>query len=749
MHRPRPFYASEYRRDAGFARPQPGPKSFSQPPPRRGGGAGGDVFVEAGRLAAEYLVSQGMLNPDVLSLRWNNGYNVMGGGGGGGGGGFKKQVEIAVEGGGGRGSVISRLGNVSALDGGMSGRRKLGFDEFGQRGSGRRRGGFRSNGFDSGRDFRRNQSWNDRYRGNMDFNDNDDNDDNDDDSLTRQQDEEEPEQEQELQGGDGVDDASQKMESNEIVPGSEGGDDLDAEAGKGECVSAELLDSKQNSDGAENDTCDMEREFGKSSDGLENLSDGVEVVKEKDVSVHDNDDIEKSSISKNLSVETSDQENTSSSRVFTDLLSHCKSVKVPTRIRSSLTNKNLKADHRHHQNGENDVVRDIGSLQGPEVFAENETVKGSPSGDLLSEKTYDLEHTGSDIFKVEEPVHDVENVKELDTVCNAEEVQRIGSQSGQDVGYLHDNSHESSVTLPEYGSCSTIVEERGEKRAAEAGDIRGETKRLREWLPVLVPRTGEYYVNSNQIGTKESQGEEEILPIDKVTMISDQGSLMSSSRFTQGGDKQFLQCSEEKQSLPSSFRTCDLNLMEVSEVHESHVDHPILMYSPDTKAKKDVPVDIGLSMNRASVSGKFSTHSTSGKEIEIIDLEIDSPEEEKPVENAERKTDAMFQGLDGLSSHAQSTADIHDVQDGYGLMISELLATDFPNCSSVPSDINSVHNEMDIHNGTGPLTAEDDSIYMSLGEMALGEIPLSMPDFFNGFLRSWEQPPSQDYQKPF
>ncbi|KAF1891839.1 hypothetical protein Lal_00031649 [Lupinus albus] len=739
MHRPRGFYASDYRRDGGFGRGHPGPKSFSQPPPPplgRGGGTGGDVFVEAGRLAAEYLVSQGMLNPDVLSLRWNNGYNVIvgcGGGGGGGGGGFKKQVEIPVEGGGGRGSVINRLGNVSALDGGLSGRRKLGFDEFGQRGSGRRRGGFRSNGFD----FRRNESWDDRYRGNMDFNDNDDN---DDDSLTRQQDEEE--HEQELQGSDvGVDDAWQKMESNEIVSKSESGDDLDAEAGKDECASGELMDSKQNSYGADKDTCDMEMEFGKCSDDLENVSNGVEVVKENEVPVCDNDDIEKLSILKNLSVESSDQENTSSSRVFTDLLSHCKSVKVPTRIRSSLTNKNLKADH-HHQNIGDEVVRDIGSLQVPEVLPENESVKGPSSGDLLSEKTYDLEPTDSDIFKVEEPVHNVENVKELDTVCNVEEVQPIGSQSGQDVGYLHENSHESSVTLPEYGSCSTMVEERGEKRAAEAGDIREGTKRLREWLPVLAPRTSGYYVNSNQIGTKESQGEDEISLVDKVAMTSDQGSLMSSSRFTQGGDKQFLQCSEEKQSLASSFRTCDLNLIEVSEVHESHVDHPILMYPPDAKAKKDVPVDIGLSMNHASVSGKFSTHSTTGKEIEIIDLENDSTEEEKPIENMERKTDTMFQGLEGLSNHAQSTADIHDVQDGYGLMISELLATDFPNCSSVPSDINSVHNDMDIHNGTGPLTAEDDSIYMSLGEMALGEIPLS-------FLRSWEQPPSQDYQKPF
>lgn len=61
----------------------------------------------------------------------------------------------------------------------------------------------------------------------------------------------------------------------------------------------------------------------------------------------------------------------------------------------------------------------------------------------------------------------------------------------------------------------------------------------------------------------------------------------------------------------------------------------------------------------------------------------------------------MFPGLEGFSNQAQNAADIHDVQDGYGLMISELLGPDFPNCSSVPPvDISSVHNEMGLHNGT-------------------------------------------------
>lgn len=39
-----------------------------------------------------------------------------------------------------------------------------------------------------------------------------------------------------------------------------------------------------------------------------------------------------------------------------------------------------------------------------------------------------------------------------------------------------------------------------------------------------------------------------------------------------------------------------------------------------------------------------------------------------------------------------------DVQDGYGLMISELLGNDSPNSSSVPTDLNSLHNHMGLQN---------------------------------------------------
>lgn len=613
-----------------------------------GGGSGGDIFMEAGRLAAEYLVSQGLLPPNVLSLKWHNQNHN--------GGSFKKHGggvgvgEIPVEGG--RTSALARLGSA-VLDGGpSSGRRKLGFDEFGQKG--RRRGSFsRSNGLDNwGREYRRNGSWSDRFRGAPDFRDDDEGggsgsgNGNASGGGVRQQDEEQHQHQQVSSGG--VDNVSQKSNLNEFVPRSEEGDDLDAAMDKDkdmDRVSGELLDLKQSSSGAGKDACDMDVELVKSSNDLENLSAGVKEVKDGT----GNNDNDKLSISKNLSAQSNDQENGSSSRACTDLLSLCKSVKVPTKTRSSLAHKNSKA--LPHQDNGDEIIHDIVDLQGPEVLAENESVKDSSSGDLLSDKTYDLVHLDSDTAEVE-PVHAAEDMKELDTACEAEAVQSIGSQSGQDAvqsigsqsdqdrGYIHDKNQESIATLPEYGSCSSMSEERGEKRLAEDDDVREETKRLREWLPSPVQKTAEYFLHNNPIEVKKSPVEDEISHIDKVSITtSDQGSLMSTSQFTEDGDRPFFQCSEEKPSLPSAFRTCDLNLIEASEVHDNHVDHPVLIYPPPvSETKKAVgPVDIDLSMSHAGVSGKFSTHATNGKEIEVIDLENDSIQEERPIDSMDRK----------------------------------------------------------------------------------------------------------------
>ncbi|KAF7833850.1 uncharacterized protein G2W53_016183 [Senna tora] len=659
------FYAN---RDGGFGRGHGNPKSFpppSQPPFRKG-----DVFMEAGRLAAEYLVSQGLLPPNTLSNKWQNAS-------------FKKHSgefraqdgdtsQIPLEG---RTSALARLG--SSISDPASGRRKFGLDDFNQKG--RRRGAsFRSNGFDWGRDFKRSGSWSDRLRASPEIKDNDD-------TVTKHHYEEE---EQQLVGG--VDNGLPIPNSSELVPKSEDSGDLDTETDKGR-VSSEM-DLKASSSTAANNTYSTDVELIKSSNNLDDMCAGGSEVKDNTC----DDDSEKPSISKNLSVPLSADESHTPSRVCTDLLTLCKSVKVPTRTRSSLTYRGSKVDSLRNNGIKN--THDTGCIQKPEIVAE-ESVNDSSSVDMLGEKTYDLKHLGSEVTK-EQSDHAADNVQELDVACNPEQFTSVRSQSCQDGAYLPRNNQESIPRLPEYGSCCSIVEERGEKRVAEADDLKEETKKLKEWLPSFPSRTEDYFLHDKPIG--KNSGEDNVSPMDKVTLNSDQVSLLSNPQFMQGGNRSYLQRLEETQSLPNSFRTCDLNLIEASEIHENNDDDdPILIYPSVSETKKGTePVDIDLSISHASVSGGFSTCATSGKEIEVIDLESDSVQEGRSSDNNERKTEAMFPGHDGFSNHAQNAADMTDVQDGYGLMISELLGSDFTNCSSVSGDINSVHNEMGLHNGT-------------------------------------------------
>ncbi|XP_054796782.1 uncharacterized protein At4g26450 isoform X2 [Prosopis cineraria] len=695
------FYGN---RDSGFGRGHGNPKTFahtSQPPFRKG-----DIFMEAGRLAAEYLVSQGLLPPSTLPVKWHNSS-------------FKKHSsefraqdgdapQLPAEG---RTSVLARLG--SSVSDTSSGRRRFGVDDF--KDKVRRRGGsFRSNGFDWGRDFKRSGSWSDRPRVSPERKDNDD-------TVAKPHDEEQQQQ------AVGTDNVLQTSNSTGFVPKCEDGGDLDAGIDK-EPGSSET-ELKAGPSTAANNKYNMEREPIKASNNLDNISAGGKELKDSTC----DDDIEKPSISNNFSISLTGQESNTSSRVCTDLLTLCKSVKVPTKTRSSLTCKGLKVDPL--RNNGNEKTHNSVCLQGPEISPE-ESVKGSSSVDLQSDKTSDSKHLDSEVTKVQS-VYAADNIRDLHATCNVEQVTSVSSESCEDRAHLNSNNLESSPRLPEYGSSISMIEERGEKRAANADDGREETKKLKEWLPSFVPRTKDYFLHGKAI--EKNPVEDEISPLDNATLKTDHGSLMSNPQFIQGGNRPFLQCSEEKQSLSSSFRTCDLNLIETSELHDNHEDDPILIYPSISETKKGTePVDIDLSISHASVSSGFSTCATGSKEIEIIDLESDSVQEGRPADIKDRKTEAMFAGLEGFSNHAQNAGELHDVQDGgYGLMLSELLGSDFPNCSSVPGDMNSVHNEIGLHNGPGTL-GEDDSIYMTLGE-----IPLS------SFLQNWEQPPPQDYEKHF
>lgn len=174
---------------------------------------------------------------------------------------------------------------------------------------------------------------------------------------------------------------------------------------------------------------------------------------------------------------------------------------------------------------------------------------------------------------------------------------------------------------------------------------------------------------------------------------------------------------EEKQLFPnslSSFKICDLNLMGGSEVHDNNHDSkkvigfPSVGQSQSQTKQEPVTVDFDLSMNS-------TRRGSDGKEVEVIDLDCDSVHDDKDYNNSERREEAIFTDLESFPDSMQRVSDMP--QDGYGLMISELLEADIPNSSGV----NSMHNEISLQNEE-EILGDDESIYMSLGE-----IPISMP----------------------
>ncbi|XP_021759071.1 uncharacterized protein At4g26450-like isoform X1 [Chenopodium quinoa] len=284
--------------------------------------------------------------------------------------------------------------------------------------------------------------------------------------------------------------------------------------------------------------------------------------------------------------------------------------------------------------------------------------------------------------------------------------------------------------LPELGMCSSIAKDRGEKRPMEMDHMmEGAKKAKQQWLSVA--QSDEY---SQLSGLRDKNS---VSPVKRAINIfnvsASQESFTNVSLPLKGGVESDLN-QGEKQLLSNSFKICDLNLMEASDLHENH-EVPALLYPSIQGSSRELPVDIDLSIrNSCSLTNEFNGSGSVRKDIEIIDLESTSLEGCKSSNTSMKNTEAGITSIDGFQN-PQNATENPDGQDGYGFMISELLGNDVPNCSSVQPEMNSLHNGMGLNHGEAMFT-EDDPIYMSLGE-----IPLT------GLLRAWEQPTQE--RNPF
>ncbi|KAJ4840775.1 hypothetical protein Tsubulata_021344 [Turnera subulata] len=683
------FYNSEYRsfNNRGFGRGRGQFKSYQpppQPPPRKG-----DIWMEAGRLAAEYLVSKGMLSQSALSGKWQNasfkkqGEDYPD---------FRQQEELTQEG---RAPVHSRVGGGSSDSG--FGRRRYN-DDFPSRNyvKGRRRGEHypRHSGSEWGREYGRGASVSDRTRVSPDMEGEND--------ITSGH-YEEP------QIGDDFGDAMQKSGSSEVGLEREEAAEMGSVQQKYNYMdekgsrATSFSDEKDESNEQPSNVADDFQDIG-TEDEVKGSSDSYETEQQINPA--------------RLSMQHSAVENDHPGNNGSDLLALCKFAKVPTRIRSALTSRVPKSDQIPSNEGGS--VSDTGHFRGSVLMVEDGSDDVPNADDVLQNTNRDSNCPGSEISKAL-PIQPAKDVSGSDTVYGAERGKCVRSQSFPDRIFLHENEKEQSSALTSFRRSSS-VKEQGEKRASDGSDLNEAPKKQREWLPSLVTGADGNLPRSGSRENITSSHEERASPDQPEIVAASQDNFLNSYQFPKSGGEPSVTYAQEKQFFPNSFKICDLNLMEASDASDNHRSDPVSLYPNTMATEKAVKVvDVGLSISNANVTGEYTGTTSDSKDIEIIDLENDSTLDAKAYENSRRRMDAPFTGTEGLSSQGQNPEDVADVQID-NLMFSEFL-TNFSNCNAVTEDINPIQNEMGLHNGEATL-GDDDSIYMSLGE-----IPLSMPDF--------------------
>lgn len=588
--RGRGLHNSEYRNynRGGFGRGQSKQFGFQQP------SQGNDMFMEAGRLAAEYLVSKGLLPPNALSGKLPNGSlkNPVGNFQG-----FKQQ-DIDE----GQTSTLSRLESDVG-----PGRRRFP-DEYDPVGSrnymrGRRRNeSFRSYSSEFNRELQRTGS-SDRARAYPNVNDQDD-------TFPRDRDEQ------------------QVAKDNGMVPSSVPGKQNPDIESAGESMGSDPKPSLG----------DSGKETGPINTGNDLPSDGEpEPKKSEDIGMSEkeadpvnlansSDGLEKIAVNEDIEVKLLSKEHNQTSMTDNDLLSLCRFDKVPTRTRSSLANRGLKVCH----DSEDEDAHASELPKETEVHSQDIPVDASP-GVILSDQSHHGKSLDSDKLKPQSTEEET---------CLTYAIKQLNETSSASFPKSTLMREEEKIEgLTEIETCSSIAMGRGEKRELdENDDCKGGTKRPRELASLTSTFSDVFLYHSNSMEKQQTSQEPRRSHSEPLIFPSEEKRLVDTSMIPEG-DARLGSDFTEKQVLPSSFKAFDLNLMETSDVNENHDADPVHIFPVITEGvKQEAPVDIHLTMSsNSNITSNYAESSFDGRDVEVIDLENDSEQEEKAFNNPERR----------------------------------------------------------------------------------------------------------------
>lgn len=560
------------------------------PPPHRKG----DIFMEAGRLAAEYLVSHGMLPPDVLLNRKNVNHCDFRGH-------DRDYLPPPSEG---RTSALARLGNAPD-----SGSRRRFNDDYGSRHhmKGRRRSES-AKGF--GSDWGRNGSLSEKLKG---FSS----------SVEGEEEHKGGRHEERSRTADpGI--ASEKVVTDELPSKNATASDSEPRLDTSEFPDND--DSRGKSPSADEDIVEAEKDAKKAIDDAQSTN--LDPVKVKNNACVEEKGQHRNSDEKAFSDDVAMQDRTveidknthivkdSLDRHYNDLLNFCTFAKVPTRARSSLASKVTKRDVKSCREEESKLVTT--SLDNKELANSEEHVESSLTA--FTKQAFGLSGSSSGTGGILS-LQSVEGPGELDSVYVLEKQRCARSQSFPDRSSFVQDEHDGQ-SPPGFARSRSSELPGVEDRLVQhivCGDMG--IKRRRE----LGSQTDGVF---GPLASKAKSSFDNVPGDDEMVDAVDHASQINAPMIQDSKTEQIVEMKEEKRLLPDSFKICDLNFSEasVSESPKNIVPNFESVGPSSLRLEDEAPVDVGLSIGNnfnGNEAGNGSAVLSNQKEIIVVDVDDD------------------------------------------------------------------------------------------------------------------------------
>ncbi|KAF8762565.1 hypothetical protein HU200_009340 [Digitaria exilis] len=358
-----------------------------------------------------------------------------------------------------------------------------------------------------------------------------------------------------------------------------------------------------------------------------------------------------------------------------NLLNYCSFARVPTRPRSVLANRNARPAQRE--------------------FGVPEQVNLVPTEEV-SQTAVDEEANANSITSIQEDSKDNlvrQEHAEPSTTCNhvAESVTFHGKGT--------------------QGETEEMEEQSEDKNIAQHCGLE-DNKEPNELSPAFTSRQNNFTLQVEkgiQIYNLDTPPQDEVL-IDPP----DKGKTVDSELLPNIKAEIAVTEEEEKLGQSSSFKIRDLNLVGSPEVADMRADPRLGQSSTagcSVELQHNQQVDFGATNGNNSIN--TDTFLLGNKAVQVIDIEDDPPIEADACDTSKAKGEMVYSNMGNMMNPPTNTDALHGIQDGYTLAISDYLGADMPCYQSIQTDLQA---GMDL-NGSEGITVMDDSIYGSLGDI--------------------------------